>query len=136
GIGSAARRGIIIKGGLYLEQLSQVDTVVLDKTGTLTLGVPEVTTIATLNGAAEDEVLQTAAIAEQHSEHPLGEAIVRRARQRNLPLREYANLRYFPGKGLTCEDSGSEVLVGSRSLFEERGVFIPCDFLAESGASK
>src|SRR5216117_4553289 len=118
GIGSAARRGIIIKGGIYLEQLSQIDTVVLDKTGTLTLGVPEVTSITTLNGASEEEVLQTAAIAEQHSEHPLGEAIVRRARERNVPLREYANLRYLPGKGLTCDDNGNEILVGSRALFE------------------
>src|SRR5438067_11697502 len=136
GIGSAARRGIIIKGGLYLEQLSGIDTVVLDKTGTLTLGVPEVTSITTLNGASEDEVLQTAAIAEQHSEHPLGEAIVRRARGRNVPLREYANLRYLPGKGLTCEDNGSEIFVGSRALFEERGVLVPGELLAESAGAK
>ncbi len=125
GIGSAARRGIIIKGGLYLEQLSQIDTVVFDKTGTLTLGVPEVTSITTLNGASQEEVLQTAAIAEQHSEHPLGEAIVRRARERNVPLREYANLRYLPGKGLTCDDNGSEILIGSRTLFEEAACLSP-----------
>src|SRR5436305_3281015 len=136
GIGSAARRGIIIKDGLYLEQLSQINTVVLDKTGTLTLGVPEVTSITTLNGASEDEVLQAAAIAEQHSEHPLGEAIVRRARGRNVPLREYANLRYLPGKGLTCEDNGSEIFVGSRALFEERGVLVPGELLAESAGAK
>jgi heavy metal translocating P-type ATPase len=135
GIGSAARRGIIIKGGLYLEQLSQINTVVLDKTGTLTLGVPEVTSITTLNGASEDEVLQTAAIAEQHSEHPLGEAIVRRARERNVPLREYANLRYSPGKGLTCDDNGSQILVGSRALFEERGVSVPAEFVTESAGA-
>jgi P-type Cu+ transporter len=136
GIGSAARRGIIIKGGLYLEQLSQVDTVVLDKTGTLTLGIPEVSSIRTLNGVTEGEVLQTAAIAEQHSEHPLGEAIVRRARQRNLPLREYANLRYSPGKGLVCEDNGSEILVGSRTLFEERGVNVPVELASEVASAK
>jgi Cd2+/Zn2+-exporting ATPase/Cu+-exporting ATPase len=136
GIGSAARRGIIIKGGLYLEQLSQINTVVLDKTGTLTLGVPEVTSITTLNGASEDEVLQAAAIAEQHSEHPLGEAIVRRARERNVLLREYANLHYLPGKGLTCEDNGSEILVGSLTLFEERGLFVPAEFAAESSATR
>jgi P-type Cu+ transporter len=136
GIGSAARRGIIIKGGLYLEQLSQINTVVLDKTGTLTLGVPEVTSITTLNGASEDEVLQTAAIAEQHSEHPLGEAIVRRARERNVPLRKYANLRYLPGKGLTCDDNGSQILVGSRALFEERGVSVPPEFVAESAGAR
>jgi heavy metal translocating P-type ATPase len=136
GIGSAARRGLIIKGGLYLEQLSQINTVVLDKTGTLTLGVPEVTSITTLNGASEDEVLQTAAIAEQHSEHPLGEAIVRRARERNVPLRKYANLRYLPGKGLTCDDNGSQILVGSRALFEERGVSVPPEFVAESAGAR
>ncbi len=125
GIGSAARRGIIIKGGLHLEQLSRIDTVVLDKTGTLTLGVPQVTGINAANGATEDDVLQTAAIAEQHSEHPLGEAIVRRARERKLPLREYSGLRYSPGKGLSCLDNGSEILVGTRALFEEHGVSVP-----------
>ena len=136
GIGSAARRGIIIKGGLYLEQLSQIDTVVLDKTGTLTLGIPQVTAVATFDGATEDEVLQTAAIAEQHSEHPLGEAIVRRARERNLPLGEYADFRYFPGKGLACQDNGSEILVGSRALFEERGVPVPAEYVAEPATGK
>jgi len=132
GIGSAARRGIIIKGGLYLEQLSRIDTVVLDKTGTLTLGVPEVTSVNAVNGATEDEVLQIAAIAEQHSEHPLGEAIVRRARQRNLPLREYTNLNYVPGKGLACEVNGSEILVGSRALFDEGGLSLPAELLSAS----
>jgi heavy metal translocating P-type ATPase len=122
GIGSAARRGIITKGGLYLEQLSQVNTIVLDKTGTLTLGAPEVTAISALDGSDENEVLQTAAIAEQHSEHPLGEAIVRHSRARKLLLREYSNLRYFPGKGLACSDSGSEILVGTRALFQECGI--------------
>jgi heavy metal translocating P-type ATPase len=136
GIGSAAQRGIIIKGGLYLEQLSQIDTVVLDKTGTLTLGIPEVSSINPFNGATEDEVLQTAAIAEQHSEHPLGEAITRRARQRNLPLGEYRNLRYWPGKGLTCEANGSEILIGSRTLFEERRLPVPEEFLASFSFTK
>jgi len=135
GIGSAARRGIIIKGGLYLEQLSQIDTVVLDKTGTLTLGVPEVTSVTAFNGAIEAEVLQTAAIAEQHSEHPLGEAIVRCARQRNLPLRKYTNLNYMPGKGLACEDNGSEILVGSRALFEERRLSLPAELLSVSATA-
>ena len=121
GIGSAARRGIIIKGGLYLEELSTIDTVVLDKTGTLTLGVPKITAITPSNSAGEDGVLQTAAIAEQHSEHPLGEAIVQRARERNLALREYSTIRYLPGKGLVCMDGGSEILVGTPALFEEHG---------------
>src|SRR5712691_8240161 len=131
GIGSAARRGIITKGGLYLEQLSRIDTIVLDKTGTLTLGIPEVTAVRALDDVTENDVLQTTAIAEQHSEHPLGEAIVRRARERNLPLREYSHLRYSPGKGIVCEESGTRILVGTRALFEEQDVSVPAIALSE-----
>src|SRR6266487_985439 len=140
GIGSAARRGIITKGGLYLEQLSRIDTIVLDKTGTLTLGIPEVTAVRAINDATENDVLQTAAIAEQHSEHPLGEAIVRCAHQRNLPLHEYSQLRYSPGKGIVCEESSTRIFVGTRALFEENGVPVPADALSEveggNGAGK
>ena len=121
GIGSAARRGIIIKGGLYLEQLNTIDTVVLDKTGTLTLGVPRIMAITPLNGAGEEVVLQTAAIAEQHSEHPLGEAIVRSAR--GAAVARICNDSLSTGKraGL-C--GGGEILVGSTRLLEEHGVTI------------
>jgi Cd2+/Zn2+-exporting ATPase/Cu+-exporting ATPase len=140
GIGSAARRGIITKGGLYLEQLSRIDTIVLDKTGTLTLGIPEVTAVRALDDVTENDVLQTAAIAEQHSEHPLGEAIVRRARERNLPLREYSRLHYSPGKGIVCEESGTRILVGTRALFEEQDVVVPMNALSQvasqNGAGK
>ena len=140
GIGSAARRGIITKGGLYLEQLSRIDTIVLDKTGTLTLGIPEVTAVRAINNATENDVLQTAAIAEQHSEHPLGEAIVRCAHERNLPLHEYSQLRYSPGKGIVCEESSTRIFVGTRALFEENGVPVPADVLFEveggNGAGK
>jgi Cd2+/Zn2+-exporting ATPase/Cu+-exporting ATPase len=128
GIGSAARRGIVVKGGLYLEQLNGINTVVLDKTGTLTLGAPKITSITPLNGTNEDTVLQVAAIAEQHSEHPLGEAIVQCAREHQLPLREYRSIRYVPGKGLSCtEGNGEEILVGTRGLFEEHGIEISQD---------
>jgi P-type Cu+ transporter len=133
GIGNAARRGIITKGGLYLEQLSRIDTVVLDKTGTLTLGIPEVTRVRVLDDATENDVLGTAAIAEQHSEHPLGEAIVRCARGRDLPLREYSQLRYLPGKGIIVEESGTRILVGTRSLFEEHDIPVPINALSQVG---
>src|SRR5439155_1626407 len=86
--------------------------VIVEKIGTLTLGVPEVTAVRGLYNVTENEVLQTAAIAEQHSEHPLGEAIVRRARERKLPLREYSQLRYAPGKGIVVEESGARIMVG------------------------
>jgi heavy metal translocating P-type ATPase len=122
GIGSAARRGIIVKGGLYLEKLAEIDSIVLDKTGTLTMGVPEVTGIRVVDGATERDVLQNAAIAEQHSEHPLGEAVIRKARAAKISLREYSDLRYNPGKGLTCLDNGSKIVVGTRTLLEENRI--------------
>jgi len=122
GIGSAARRGIIVKGGLYLEKLADIDTIVLDKTGTLTMGVPEVTGIRVADGATENEVLENAAIAEQHSEHPIGEAVVRKARTAKVSLRDYSHLQYIPGKGVTCLDRGSKIVVGTRTLLEENGI--------------
>ena len=124
GIGSAARRGIIVKGGLYLEKLAEIDTIVLDKTGTLTLGVPEVTGVRGAAGTSEETVLQNAAIAEQHSEHPLGEAIVREAKNRKLSLRQYSDLRYVPGKGLSCRDDASTITVGAAAFLEENGIQI------------
>jgi heavy metal translocating P-type ATPase len=124
GIGSAARRGIIIKGGLHLEKLAEIDTIVLDKTGTLTLGVPEVTGVRGAAGTSEETVLQNAAIAEQHSEHPLGEAIVREAKNRHLSLRQYSDLRYVPGKGLSCSDGASTITVGAAAFLEENGIQI------------
>src|SRR5580700_11181770 len=124
GIGSAARRGIIVKGGLYLEKLAEVDTIVLDKTGTLTLGVPEVTGVHVANGITEETVLLNAAIAEQHSEHPLGEAIVRTAKDRKLDLRPYSDLWYVPGKGLTCLDGANKITVGTATFLEENGIRI------------
>src|SRR5260370_5242905 len=124
GIGSAARRGIIVKGGLYLEKLAEIDTIILDKTGTLTLGVPDVTGVHAANGLPEETVLLNAAIAEQHSEHPLGEAIVRAARDQKLSLRHYADLKYVPGKGLSCRDGGNRIIVGTATFLEENGVRI------------
>jgi heavy metal translocating P-type ATPase len=124
GIGSAARRGIIVKGGLYLEKLAEIDTVVLDKTGTLTLGIPEVTGVSGATGTAEETVLLNAAIAEQHSEHPLGEAIVREAKNRKLSLRQYSDLQYVPGKGLSCRDGASTIMVGGAAFLKENGIQI------------
>jgi heavy metal translocating P-type ATPase len=122
GIGSAARRGIIVKGGLYLEKLAEIDTIILDKTGTLTMGVPEVTDIRVADGATERDVLENAAIAEQHSEHPIGEAVIRKSRAAKVSLREYSDLQYIPGKGVTCLDRGSKIVVGTRTLLEENGI--------------
>ena len=122
GIGRAARAGAIIKGGLYLEILSGVDTVVLDKTGTLTYGNPEVTGIRAASGTEIEEVLETAAIAERLSEHPLAKAILKKASEALLPVAEPTRFNYLPGKGLICSFDSDEIVVGNRILLSEKAV--------------
>lgn len=122
GIGRAARAGAIVKGGLYLEILGRVDTVVLDKTGTLTYGNPEVRGIRTASGAKSEDVLVAAAIAERPSEHPLAKAILRKASEDSLPVIEPEDFSYLPGKGLVCSIDGEEVVVGNKTLFKERHI--------------
>lgn len=124
-IGRAARHGAIIKGGLYLEVLSRVDTVVLDKTGTLTLGTPEVVDAQVFNGATARDVMRIAATAERFSEHPLARAIARRAAEWELPIGEPADFRYQPGMGIECMVEGARTLVGTRTLLERQGVAVP-----------
>jgi heavy metal translocating P-type ATPase len=124
-IGRAARHGAIVKGGLYLEVLSAVDTIVLDKTGTLTLGTPEIFDVHVYNGGSPADVMRIAATAERFSEHPLAKAIVRKAQDSGLPLGEPAGFRYSPGKGVICEVDGRRALVGARALLEQEGVEVP-----------
>jgi Cd2+/Zn2+-exporting ATPase/Cu+-exporting ATPase len=122
GIGRAARMGAIVKGGLYLEVLSGIDTVVLDKTGTLTYGNPEVTGIRPAAGATIENVLIAAAIAERPSEHPLAKAILKKAAETSLPVIEPSKFGYLPGKGLVCSIDGDEIVVGSKNLLSERSI--------------
>ena len=124
-IGRAARKGAIVKGGLYLEILSAVDTVVLDKTGTLTLGTPEVLAIQTYNGTSSTEVLRIAATAERFSEHPLAKAVLKKASEQGQHVGEPGAFRYVPGKGIACEVNGESTCVGTRAFLEEQGVAIP-----------
>jgi P-type E1-E2 ATPase len=124
-IGRAARKGAIIKGGLYLEVLSAVDTVVLDKTGTLTPGTPEVLDVHTYNGYRPADVVRIAATAERFSEHPLAGAIARRASALSLAVGEPAAFQYSPGMGIVCEVEGQRTLVGTRALLEQNGVPVP-----------
>jgi len=134
-IGQAARKGAIVKGGLYLEALSQVDTVVLDKTGTLTYGNPEVVDIHAAPGATSDEVLAAAAIAERPSEHPVGKAILKLAAAAGLPVIEPERFAYIPGKGVVCTAGGDEIVVGSRAFLTERDVDVtPCAFGDDRGS--
>ena len=122
GIGRAARIGSIIKGGAYLEALGRVQTVVVDKTGTLTLGKPEVAQVLPVPGTTVLEVLQTAAIAEKRSEHPLATAILRRAGAEMLHAGEPETFHYQPGLGIVASSGGAQVLVGNRALLARHGV--------------
>ena len=124
-IGRAARKGAIVKGGLYLEVLSAVDTVVLDKTGTLTLGTPKIFDVHTYNGYRPADVMRIAATAERFSEHPLAGAIAKHASDLSLAVGEPAGFHYSPGMGILCQVDGLRTLVGTRALLEQEGLPIP-----------
>jgi Cd2+/Zn2+-exporting ATPase/Cu+-exporting ATPase len=129
-IGRAARAGAIIKGGLFLEQLGQVNTVVLDKTGTLTYGQPEIRTARAATGVDDGLLLETAASAELRSEHPLGKTIVAHARALGRVLREPEHFGYTPGRGIDAVLGAEQVLVGNRALLRAHGVAVPDDIFA------
>ena len=124
-IGRAARKGAIIKGGIYLEALGQVRTVFLDKTGTLTYGFPLVTKVSTAPGITESAVLEAAASAERSSEHPLGRAIIRYAEQRKIQAVDPESFEYRIGRGVLASLHGDQIVVGNRALFEELGIAGP-----------
>jgi heavy metal translocating P-type ATPase len=121
-IGRAARQGSIIKGGLYLEALAAVDTVLLDKTGTLTFGTPQIREVVSADGFTERQIIAAANIAERKSEHPLAKAIIARAIELAIPVVEPDRFAYSPGKGVTADYRGEEIIVGSRALLMERGM--------------
>jgi Cu+-exporting ATPase len=123
GTGKGAESGILIRGGEAFEAAHKLDTVVLDKTGTLTRGTPELTDVVVEDGAREEELLRLLASAERASEHPVGEAIVRGANYRGLPLSEVEAFEAVSGGGIRARVEGQEVLVGSRRFLSEAGVF-------------
>lgn len=121
-ISTAARLGVLVKGGAQLEAAARTRAIVFDKTGTLTEGRPAVELIVPLNGTTEDEVLRLAAVAERHSEHPVGLALVREAERRGLALSEPSEFRALTGRGVTATVDGRQVLVGNARLFDELGL--------------
>jgi heavy metal translocating P-type ATPase len=125
GIGRAARLGSIIKGGIHLETLGRIDTVILDKTGTLTYGEPRVRAVHAADGISEQTLLALAASAELHSEHPLARAVVKAAQEQALPLTEPAEFHYTLGRGITAQIDGKTVLIGNRKLLTEAGITVP-----------
>jgi heavy metal translocating P-type ATPase len=135
GIGLGARNGAIIKGGRYLEALWSAKTVVLDKTGTLTFGNPEVTAIHPASGVTAENLMEAAVTGERLSEHPIGKAILSRATTMTLTPREPEGFRYFPGKGIRCNVNGDEIVLGSRAFLEELSIPVSSRANGATGSS-
>ena len=122
--GRGAAFGLLIKGGEALERLERIDTVVLDKTGTITTGRPDVAEILTVVGISENDLLRIAASLERASEHPLGEAVVRRARENRTALSQAESFESHPGHGITGIVEGRAVLIGNPALLRDYAVSI------------
>ena len=115
-IGRGAKRGLLIKGGKYLETLACADVLLIDKTGTLTLGQPQITDVIPLTGLSTTAILSLAASAERYSEHPLAEAVRAAARTRSISLSEVDEFEAIPGMGVRARVNGRSVSVGNRRM--------------------
>ena len=118
GVGKAAEHGVLIRNGEALETASRLNTIVLDKTGTITKGRPELTDVLALQGFTEEDVLHLAAVADRQSEHPLAEAIVKGALARGIEVEEPETFQAIPGHGVEVTVDGRHVRVGNRKLIE------------------
>ena len=130
GTGLGAEHGILIRGGAHLERAARLDTVILDKTGTVTSGQPALGEVVAVGEWSEDEILGLAAAAESRSEHPIGTAVVAGARKRGLSIREPSSFRAAVGAGVEATVDGARVVVGSPRLMEQHGV--PLDRIGDT----
>lgn len=121
-IGRAARLGAIVKGGIHMEMLSRINTVVIDKTGTLTFGEPSVRSLVAASGSSKEELLAAAAAAELRSEHPLGKAILAFARAADGAIFEPESFSYTPGRGIDAMVGGQRVLAGNEAWMADNGI--------------
>ncbi|HEY7403910.1 MAG TPA: heavy metal translocating P-type ATPase [Candidatus Angelobacter sp.] len=128
GTGRGARAGVLVRNAEALETMEKVDTLVLDKTGTLTEGKPQVVQITTANGISETDLLQLVASMEQSSEHPLAAAVVRAATERGLQMQNVSGFQSLSGKGVMGQVEGREVMIGNAALLAEKNV--PLDSFA------
>ena len=133
-IANGARRGILFKGGVHLEQTAGLKVIAFDKTGTLTQGRPTLTEVVAYGTTTSDELLALAAAVEARSEHPLGTAVVRAAERRKLALPAATDFRAVPGQGVEASVDGQPVLIGGERLFAERDLAIPADLQAQATA--
>ena len=137
-IAAAAKRGILVKGGNYIEALARTDTVVLDKTGTLTVGIPEITFIRTASGVTEKEMILLAASAEEHSVHPLAVAIQKYVEEKAWHAPQHRSSETIVARGMLAEVpdfegfTGGTIRVGSRRFLQENGVTDPEDLAAST----
>ena len=122
GTGKGAENGILIKSGQALEAAYQLDTIVLDKTGTITVGKPSLTDLLPLDDLNQSDLLQLIASAEQHSEHPLAQAILEAAKEEGLDLLPVSHFEAIVGRGLAAQVEGKHLLVGNESLMEEKNI--------------
>jgi len=124
-ITSATRKGVLIEGSSYIEELNKIKAFAFDKTGTLTEGKLEVSDITTLNQLPKEEVLSLAASLELHSEHPIAQAIVRRAQSEGIRLLEVRDFKAIAGKGISAQIDGKAYYIGARNLFDSLGIKLP-----------
>jgi len=135
GIAQAARNGVLIKGGVHLENLGQLNAIAFDKTGTITSGQFNVTDIVPMNGTTPEMLLQTAAAVEQQSNHPLAQAVVRAAQEKQLSLPNASGLENIAGRGVRSVLNGQTVLIGSPKLFDQAsGIMLSDDVLTKVSA--
>jgi heavy metal translocating P-type ATPase len=132
GIGRSAQLGSIIKGGLYLESLATIDTILLDKTGTLTYGAPEVVDVRPVEGVPITSLLQAAATAESRSEHPVAKAILKKASSMGISSEEPEQFDYTPGKGIVAARQGIEIIVGNRLFLEGHRIALPTNAVSKT----
>jgi Cd2+/Zn2+-exporting ATPase len=131
-IANGARRGVLFKGGVHLEQTTNLKVIAFDKTGTLTYGIPNLTTILPWQDNSEEELLRLAAAAESRSEHPLAKAIVEAAEERGLEVPSAFNFRSIPGQGIEALVEDRRVRIGSERFFTERDTPIPEELLTQA----
>lgn len=122
GLTAAAKAGVLIKGGVYLEIPAQLNGIALDKTGTLTYGRPAVQEVIPLNGHTKEQLLEYAAALEAHSTHPLARAVLNEAESMGIDITPAENFTVMPGKGATGKIDGKDYCIGSHRLMEEKGI--------------
>lgn len=124
GISNMARRGVLVKGGSYIEEAGKIDTLLVDKTGTFTIGSPTVMDIVSFNGVSKQEVTYLAAIGEKYSEHPLARAIIKHAKEQSVEIPDPEEFKAEIGKGVIARFDEKDLIVGKEELLEDKNIML------------